>query len=286
MTDRGSNPVALRRRLRTELKKARERKSLKQKDVALALDWSQSKVIRIESGTVNVSTTDLRALLAFYGIDDAVVVDELVELAKASRKSAWWDVHRPLLSSEAIKLLGLEASTTVIRQFQALLVPGLLQTEAYARATLSQYVDKAKVDPLALIRMERQRILAGEDAAEAFFILDEAAIRRWVGGPEVIREQLEHLKEMNRRPNVTIQVITFDKGVHLGMQGSFTVFEFPAEQQDYAVFLERPGGTEVIENDVNVGPQFVESFMQLEELAMPSSELDAVIDRVLAEVLG
>lgn len=277
--------MALQRRLRTELRKARERNSLTQKEVAHALDWSPSKIIRIESGLNKISTTDLRALLSCYKVTDPAVVEDLVELAKASRQRAWWDVHRPLLSPELVELLGLEGSTTVIRQFQTLLIPGLLQTEAYARAILSIYAEQDKLDALALIRMERQRILEGEGAAEGFFILDEAAIRRWVGGPEVIREQLEHLKEMNRRPNVSIQVITFDKGVHRGMQGSFTVFEFPPDDQDYAVFRERPEGTQIIRNDPNAGPQHVDLFMELETIAVPASGLDQVIDRVLAEVL-
>ncbi|MGM1061635.1 helix-turn-helix domain-containing protein [Saccharothrix sp. Mg75] len=273
-------------RLRTEIKKARERRRLTQKDVAAELDWSPSKVVRMENGQVGVSVTDLRALLQLYGVTDEQVVGELVDLAKAKGRRAWWDEYRDHLGPTMVTLLGLEGASSLVRQFEALVVPGVLQTEAYARTVLSLYHPPERVAPLTAVRLERQKMLLEQIGVEGFFILDEAAIRRWVGGPEVIREQLEHLKEVNRQPNITVQVITFDRGVHQGMHGSFSVYEFPSGDQDRAVFVERPGGTNIVQNDPDTAKSYVETFMELERLAVPAAELDQVVDRVLGEMLG
>ncbi|MEU5692842.1 helix-turn-helix transcriptional regulator [Actinosynnema sp. NPDC020468] len=277
-----TNPVAQQRRLRTELRRARDRANRTQRDVAEELDWSTSKIIRIETGAVNISTTDLRALLAFYG-EPAERIAELVEVAKASRQQAWWDKYKGKLSKELSALLELESATSLIRQFQTLVIPGLLQTEDYAREILRLYSREDELDFKVKTRLERQRLVLEEGGPKAFFVIDEAALRRWVGGPAVFRAQLEHLKELNRRPAVSIQVLTFDKGVHRGIRGNFEVFEFP-DDQDHVVYLEWPSGVQVIQNDTAQASNFVEIFLELEGLAEPSDRLDAVIDRLLEEV--
>jgi len=280
---RANNPVAQQRLLRSELRAARERAGLTQREVALSLDWSTSKVIRIEAGASNVSTTDLQAMLKHYGVADDRI-GQLVEVAKASRQRAWWDEYRGSLDQDFVTLLELEASTSLIRQFQSLLIPGLLQTEPYAREILKLYAKPDELDYKVKIRMERQQILDGEDAVKAFFIIDEAAVRRWVGGPGVVREQLEKLKELNRMPNISIQILTFDKGVHRGMRGHFEVFEFPTDEQDDVVYLEWSGGAQILQNNAAQVSNYVEIFLELETVASPPDKLDAVIDRLIEEV--
>src|SRR5256885_4093000 len=134
-------PVTQQRRLRAELKRAREQSGMTQKEVAEALDWSPSKVIRIETGAVIISTSDLMALLPHYGVTDRKRIDTLVEVARASRKQAWWDDYRPYYDQQFLTFLGYEASTIRMRAFQALLVPGLLQTPAYTNAIMRAYTD-------------------------------------------------------------------------------------------------------------------------------------------------
>lgn len=132
------DPTIHRRRLRSELRKAREAAGMTQRDVAAAMDWSQSKLIRIETGAVNISTNDLRALLGHYGIERART-ENLVEVARASRDQPRWNVYKDVAEPEYIAFLGYESSASIIRNFEPLLIPGLLQTEEYAREILKRY---------------------------------------------------------------------------------------------------------------------------------------------------
>jgi transcriptional regulator with XRE-family HTH domain len=281
MTQR-QNPMTQQRRLRAELRRARERAKMTQKEVAHALDWSNSKIVRIETGAVGLSVTDLRALLQLYDVTDQASEDELVDLLRSGRQRAWWDEHRPYFAPQLINFIALEASASVTRQFQSFVIPGLLQTPDYSRAVLSAYTtDSETIERAIRVRSERQRVLAEEPGLTGHFILDESVVRRQLNGPELMRNQLEHLKELNRRPNIAIQVLTFDQGVHDGMQTSFQVFEFPDEDQDHIVFLDKPGHTVLSVNDPDDVSRYVEAFLKLEELASDPADLDAVIDPLL-----
>ncbi|MFE2757011.1 helix-turn-helix domain-containing protein [Actinosynnema sp. NPDC059335] len=287
MIDKGRNPVTQQRQLRAELRTAREAASLTQKGAADSLDWSLSKLIRIETGAVGISVTDLRALLQLYGVSDQGRIDELVEMARSGKQRAWWDRYRPRLVQSFVTFLGMEDSTSLIRQFQPLFVPGLLQTEDYARAVVSLYNphDEDAVERGVEIRMERQERFYKRGDQRALFILDEAALRRQIGGPQAMRRQLERLKEINRLPFISIQVIGFDKGVHQGMESAFTVFEFPGDEQDHAIYIDQAGKSQsiLIQNSPEDASRYVEAFIKLEEVATPPDELDAFIDRILAE---
>ncbi|NUT93880.1 MAG: transcriptional regulator, partial [Saccharothrix sp.] len=241
-----------------------------------------SKVIRIETGAVNISTTDLRALLQYYG-EKPDFIEELVAAARAGRQKVWWDRYKNL-DPDMVTLLEFESSASLIRQYQSLVIPGLIQTEAYAREILRMYSPEDQLEYKVKLRMDRQRILHGEDGVRAFFLMDEASLRRWVGSPAVMREQLERIKEFGRQPNITVQVLTFDRGIHRGMRGNFEVFEFATEDQDHVVYLEWPGGITVIQNNPKQVSQYVEWFITLEQLAPPPDELDTVIDRLMEEM--
>jgi transcriptional regulator with XRE-family HTH domain len=228
---------ALRRRLRVELRRARTKANLTQKDVAEALDWSPSKVIRIESGQVAISTTDLKALLSEYGVSDGEVVADLVDLARNSKKQPW-SQYKDVLSPEIQAYFGYESSASIIRHFEPLLVPGLLQTEQYTRVLLAKAFDfpERKTERLVEARRERQELLVREDPPEAFFIIDEAVIRRPIGDSEVMVGQLEHLLSLMELPQVVLQIVTFATGAYEGLQGPFALLEFAdqvePEQQD------------------------------------------------------
>jgi transcriptional regulator with XRE-family HTH domain len=280
-------PITQQRRLRAELKRAREQSGMTQRDVALALDWSPSKVIRIETGAVIISTSDLMALLPHYGISDRKRIDELVEVARASRKQAWWDDYRSYFSQQFLTFLGYEASTIRMRTFQALLVPGLLQTRGYSDALMR--AGNNNPDQIALgveVRGKRQQILDFTAGPELFFVLDEAALHRWVGGPEVMREQLLRLEELDQRPNISIQVVPFTVGAHPGMRGAFTIFEFPFEDEDYALLLEHPDSDVLIQNNPLEASDYVERFFDLESVASPKGELQKITRPILERLPG
>jgi transcriptional regulator with XRE-family HTH domain len=283
----GENPVALQRRLRSELRQIREQASLYQKEVADALEWSVSKLIRIETGAVSISKTDLIALLHHYGVKDQKRVDELVETARSSRQTAWWDRYRDHFSTQFITFLGYEASARCLRQFQTLTLPGLLQTREYAHALISSFGGSPEMVSLGVdVRIERQRLLDQESPPELYFILDEAVVRRWVGGPEVMHKQLLRIKELNRRPHINIQIARFNIGAYIGMKGAFTVFEFPYQEEDYAVLLEYAHRDVLVQNNPEEASNFVETFFKLESISAATSETDKIIDEILAEIPG
>ena len=213
-----------------------------QEQVAASMEWSLSKLIRIEGGGVSISVSDLRSLLAHYQIADENYVDELVGLARAARQRSWFTAFRDITSPQYVTFVGYEAAASVVRQFEPTLIPGQLQTEEYARAVTLEYAAD-RVDKMVEIRIRRQEVLE-EPRRLFFFILDEAAIRRQVGAPTnpgIMRRQLRKLIEISRQPNITLEIVPFSAGVHPGMKGPFTLLEFPGDDED-VLYLENARG--------------------------------------------
>lgn len=257
-----------------------------QERVANALDWSLSKVIRIESGTVNISTTDLRALLQLYGVSEDRIKD-LVTLARTAKERAWWSGYKRVLSQPYLDRIGYEAAASIIRQFEPLAIPGLLQTAEYARTYIKELIAPERagdVDTLVEIRLRRQELLEANEAPLLFFILDEAVVLRQVGGPQVMRRQLQNLVNMTTHPNITIEVVPFSAGVHPGLRGAFTILEFPDPEDDDVLHLESPEGILVTRD---LGEQVVtyrENFERLRQVSL-GPEGSAVLLNRLAESL-
>lgn len=284
---RGATPVSQLRRLRSELKVMRDAAGQTQKDVADALEWSSSKVIRIENGPVGISITDLKALLFHYKVTDDNRVDELLEMARASKQRAWWHKYKDVFSAKFLTFLGLESSAIRIRQFQQVLVPGLLQTPAYAKALMTSYGEPSEqVERGVAVRMERQQILVTEDGPELCFVLEESVLHRLIGDESVMRAQLLHLKEMAVRSNVTIQVVPFTAGVHRGLQSSFEIFQLTEQEDDYAMVIELPYQDRLIEESNDETRDYVAVFSELEKVALSAEDSLALIDRVLDQLPG
>jgi transcriptional regulator with XRE-family HTH domain len=279
-----ADPAALRRRLRTELRRAREEASKTQRDVADALYWSPSKVIRIESGQVAVSVTDLKALLDLYGVDDRSKIDELVGMARQSRKQPW-SQYRDVVTQEMATYYGYEASASIVRQFEVLFVPGLLQTEGYARAMLTGTFeeDEKTISRRIEARLERQELLNREDARELFFIVDEGAVRHVVGGPRVMAEQLERIVELGRRPDITFRIVPFTLGAHVGFQGPFVLLEFPQADDADVVYLEGRETASFRDDDAKTS-QYLNYFFDLESKALEEDESLELMRKVIGEL--
>ncbi|AZQ71825.1 XRE family transcriptional regulator [Streptomyces luteoverticillatus] len=273
--------VVQRQQLRTELKKARTKSGLTQLQVAERMDWSPSKLIRIEAGQVGISTNDLRALVREYGITDPEKVEFFLSLARASRKMPYRE-YRGLLAKPFLDLLSYETSASIVRTYQPLLIPGLLQTEEYSRAVnLAFAPDVAgdRLDRLIEVRQQRQELLESDGRPEFFFIIDEAALHRWVGGPRVMRGQLNQLKEMAARPGVSIQVVPFRTGAHVGLQGPFVLLEFDGDI-DHILYLEKYTGESVFSDAPEATAMYLERFWELERLA-PREELHRLVDNAI-----
>jgi transcriptional regulator with XRE-family HTH domain len=245
MTEVGS-PLVQRRRLRVELKKARQTSGLTQDQVAGEMDWSLSKIIRIESASSGISANDLKALLQLYGVKDPGQVDSLVALARAARERSWWSAYRDVAPQPLLQLTEYESAAQVIRQFESMFVPGILQTEDYARAVIDNYYEEGlssnQLRALVELRTRRQDVIDAEYPPTFHFILDEAAIRRLVGGPSIMRRQLRRLIEVADKPNISLEVIPFSAGLHPGMKGPFEIIEFADPSDSEIVYLESPRG--------------------------------------------
>lgn len=286
MTVPEHNPVVQQRRLRAELRKARDQAGLTQARVAEEMDWSVSKIIRIETGAVGLSITDLRALLQLYGVVDQSAVGELVEVGKASRRRAWWDSYRDLVGDVVARFIGLESSASLVRQYDSGVLPGLLQTRAYARATLSPFnADAGVIDQKIEVRNKRQEILDPKYGVKYLFVLEETVLRRVAGGPEVMKEQLERLRELSRQSNVFIRMIPFSAGVHVAVGlASFVVLEFPGDEQDHIAAVEHSGVGLTLQDDPEQVSKYVETFVQLEDLAGTTEELHALVDELIRDL--
>ncbi|GAA0905476.1 helix-turn-helix transcriptional regulator [Pseudonocardia zijingensis] len=276
-----ADSAAMRRRLRIELRRARNTAKLTQRQVADALEWSPSKVIRIESGQVGISVTDLRALAGLYGVHDPAVLGELETLARGSRRQPFAD-YRDMIPADTIKYFGYEASASLIRQVQPLVLPGLLQTEDYTRALLRAYgTEAAAIDRVVDSRRERQALFDRAEPPQIFTVLDEAVLRRRVGGTAVMTRQLERLVALAERPHVTIQVVPFDVGAYEAIQGPFIHLEFPDVSDPDVVFLDGQQGSATFIDDPEITGRFQESFLALEDLASAPDQLPAYVERAI-----
>jgi transcriptional regulator with XRE-family HTH domain len=279
------NPVAQQRKLLSELRQAREGLKLTQDSVAEALDWSTSKVIRIEQGKSGISVTDLRALLLHYGITEPARVDELVDLARATKRPAWMAKYRGLAKGFA-QFIELESVAIRCRYVQTSVIPGLLQTRRYASAIVAAGGEDAEdVRRGVDIRMHRQNLI-GPDGPDMFFIIDESAFHRVIGGAEVMREQLNRIKELAATDQISVQIVPFTAGTHPAMKGSFAILEISEDEEDYSLFLEELYRPALLQDDSEAVREYLTNFFQLEKFALPASETPRVIEERLEHLGG
>jgi len=225
-------PTVPQRALANALERRREAAGLSREEVSSALEWSSMKLWRIETARVTVSAGDVRELALLYHLDDADT-QALVELARQARRPGWWQGMSQSLPAGFGVHLELESSARAIRRYDAQFVPGLWQTENYARAVLSARSVAStpeQIERQVVIRMRRQQILdrTSPPPPEIWAILDESVIRRTVGGRDVMRRQLARLLEISKSTTVTLQVLPFSAGAHMAAYGSFSLFD-PSE---------------------------------------------------------
>jgi transcriptional regulator with XRE-family HTH domain len=240
------SPTIRRRQLIAELKRLRESADLTQAEVAQRLDWHHTKLFRIESGRTGPHPNDVRVMLEVYGITDRIRREALVQLAKDGRQRGWWYSYRDVLPGRYEFFIGLEAEAVSIRAFELAVVPGLLQTEDYSRALVRGgplELDSAEVEGLVEVRVTRQQVLARPDRPQLWAILDESAIRRIVGGPTVMRAQLQCLVAMSEQGKTTIQVVPYSVGAHPGTVGSFMILGFAEPGEIDVAYMETVGGS-------------------------------------------
>jgi transcriptional regulator with XRE-family HTH domain len=214
-------------------------KNMTAEEVADRLLVSQSKISRLENGRRSISQRDVRDLCGVYEVEDSRIVESLMQMAKESRQQGWWHAFGDIPYSVYI---GLETDAASLRVYEPQVVPGLLQTQAYAEAVCEgaqPEASAADIEKRVKVRMRRQeRINDARHPLRLWAVLDESALRRQVGGRQTMVEQLERLNEVSQLPHVTVQVMPFSMGAHPGVNGQYAILEFPDASDSSVVYLE------------------------------------------------
>ena len=278
------SPTVRRRRLALELRRLREAARLTCEEVAERLECSASKISRVETGRVSVSPRDVRDMLEIYGVTEDQR-ESLVQLARESRQKGWWHAYGDSVQPHFATYLGLESAASEIRIYEVNLIPGLLQTEEYARAVITAAMvnsSRADIERRVALRMERRR-LSRANPPKLWAVLDEAALRRQVGGREVMRVQLEHLRETSALRNVSLQVIPFAGGAHPGMGRPFVILSFGEDADPDVVYLEDLASALWVENVDEVDRYHV-YFNHLQATALSFEDSAAMVTAALKEM--
>ncbi|HEY2550085.1 MAG TPA: helix-turn-helix transcriptional regulator [Streptosporangiaceae bacterium] len=280
------SPTVRRRRLALELRRLREAARLTCEDVADRMECSASKISRVETGRVSVSPRDVRDMLEIYGIPEDER-ESLVQLARDSRQKGWWHAYSDTIQPQFATFLGLESAASEIRIYEVSLIPGLLQTEEYARTVIAAGMVNSATDEIERrveLLMARQPALTRSDDRPKFWaVLDEAALRRRVGGAGLMRLQLEHLLEVARLPSVALQVIPFGGGAHPAMGRPFVILGFPERADPDVVYLEDLTSALYVE-DVDEVDRYNVFFNHLRATALSFDDSAALITAVLKEM--
>jgi len=275
--DQGQGPVVQSALLRGELVGLRKERAMTQEQVAAALEWSSSKLIRVEGGRSSITKVDLEALLTLYGVDSPEDRERLVSLNRSARDRGWWDAYKSYdLGETYLNYVGYEAGASVIRQSLNTVIPGLLQTREYAVVVTESFGEAESIRPVVDLRMQRQAELARRSAPpRQYYVLDEAVVRRHVGikkDPAIMPNQLRHMADRAESDElVTVRVIPFAAGA-LGQYGPFTLLEFDGDLPDLlyldasriAIYL-------IADNDAVVA-EYAEAFAALLEDALSAEQ--------------
>lgn len=283
-----SSPTVKRRRLAAELHACREQADLTIDDVAQELEWSAAKISRIENARVRVLPRDVKHLLRTYGVREGAPEWELmVTLARESHQKGWWHAYGDTLGESFRTYVGLEAAAATLRTYESECVPGLLQTEDYARAIMGASLSpgtEEDIEKSVAVRVARQSRLTGDEPPELWAVVNEAGIRRLIGGATVMRSQLDRLLEASHLPNVTLQIIPFSAGAHAGMDGSFIVVGFAEPSDPEVVYVTCSSASLFLENQDELS-RCALIFNHLRATALPIGQSRDFITRIRDELI-
>jgi transcriptional regulator with XRE-family HTH domain len=266
-----------------QLRKRREAAGVSREEAAHLIRSSGAKVSRMELGRHRFKERDLVDLLALYGVDEAERKDFL-DLARQANAPGWWQRYGDLLPSWFETYVAMEQAASVIRTYEAQFVPGLLQTDAYARTVIQlAHNDSEEVERRVDLRRRRQDILTSSNAPQLWVVIDEAALHRTPGGGELCRAQLDHLLHLNELPNISLQIATFGLGVHPATTGSFTILRFPIQDLPDVVYLEHLNGALYLDKASEV-EDYVDMWHRLCTQIDPPEHSRSTLEKIRAEV--
>nr|WP_218888731.1 helix-turn-helix transcriptional regulator [Saccharopolyspora hordei] len=222
------------------MRRLREASGISREDAGDAIRGSGSKISRLELGRVGFKERDVADLLTLYGVTDDSERESFLELVRRSNEPGWWHRYNDLMPNWFQDYVGLEESASRIQTYEIQFVPGLLQTERYARAVATQgrpEFTEDELDRRVRLRMQRQKLFNQPKAPRVWAVIDESVLHRPIGGREVLREQIEHLIDVTSRPGITLQILPFELG-RSGAEGAFTILRFAEPELPDIVYLE------------------------------------------------
>jgi transcriptional regulator with XRE-family HTH domain len=287
-TDWGGAPSVLRMILGRQLEELRNRAGLTYEQAAMAIGVSHSTIRRMESAKVaRLRLADAEKLLQIYGVKDQQEIDTFLKSVREANKRGWWHTYRDVLPDWFAAYLSLEQAALQIRAYEAQFVHGLLQTEAYARALLgagNPHASEEATERRVALRMQRQELLSRPNPPRVWIVMDETVLRWPVGGPEVMRAQVDHLIALNALPHVTVQIMPFSNGPHPAMRaGAFHLFRFRARELPDIVYLSGLVGAVYLDkaDDVLV---YREALDRLGAQSTPASRTEALLGAIRKEL--
>jgi transcriptional regulator with XRE-family HTH domain len=268
-----------------ELKRLRDAAGLSQAEVAEQLSWHATKVMRLETGRNAPHPNDVRVMLDLYGVTERERRDGLIQLAKDAKQKGWWYSYRDILLNRYDFFIGMESEASSIWSFELAMIPGLLQTEDYAGALIPGQLEFSpeEVERRIEVRMTRQQVLDHEDRPQLWAIVDEAAIRRVIGGPAVMRGQLERLAGATDDGRTTVQVIPYSAGAHPGTLGPFVILGFPEPSEPDLVYMETIGGNLYVDKPEEAR-LYTTAFNHLRAVALSPADSRAMLNAAAREL--
>ncbi|MET9863971.1 helix-turn-helix transcriptional regulator [Streptomyces smyrnaeus] len=280
--------TVLGRQLGDELRRFRESAGLSTAEAAEVLDCTKGKISRIENGHVPVRMPDLHALMHAYDVEGTEARERLAALARRAnrrRRDGWWRQYESVLGDAYRDQIEMEAICNGIRTYEVQLVPGLLQTAEYGRAVTvasRSWKTPEEIEQFVQVRLTRQERLTGKTPVDFWAVLCEGVLRQEVGGPAVMRAQLDHMAAIAEQPNVTVQVLPFSRGAHSSMFGPYLLLSFPQLASLDLVLSETPTGNIWMERELEVA-RYRELFDDARTAALPPTESLTLIRRVAKE---
>ncbi|MFI0259125.1 helix-turn-helix domain-containing protein [Streptomyces sp. NPDC017056] len=282
----GGAPTVLRVVLGKRLQDLREKAGLSYEQAAGALDVTHATVRRMEKAEVGLKIPYVEKLLATYGVTGQDEIDGFLKLAREANRPGWWHHFRDVLPDWFSAYVSLESEANLIRGYQPHYVPGLLQTEEYARAVLragKPHAAREEIDRAVALRLERQSLLTRENAPMLWIVMDETVFRRPIGGPRVMRDQIARLAEATALPNVRLQIIPFAAGPHPSMYGPFHIFRFPIPELPDIAYTENLVGAVYFDQRDDVS-QLLEALDRMCAQAAPAQTTEALLGGFRKEI--
>jgi transcriptional regulator with XRE-family HTH domain len=277
--DLGGGPTVRRFVVGSQLRRLREARDITREAAGYAIRGSASKISRMELGRVSFKKRDVADLLTLYGVTDSEQRAALLRMAEQANDPAWWQTYEDVLPGWFHTYVGLEEAASLIRTYEVLFLPGLLQTEGYARAVIAAGApeqSEEEVERRVDLRMRRQRVLTGAGLTHLWTVLDEAALRRLSGTRSIVQAQIRHLLAGNDRPNVTIQMMPLRPGAHAVDGGSFSILRFPDPDLPDVVYVEHLTGAQYLDKREHVD-RYVQVMNRLTiEALTPEATADAL----------